>query len=54
MDQSIVFSVFLIFTGAAILATAALYARQSVLVAYIILGMLIGPSGLGLIEDVKL
>lgn len=54
MDQSIVFSVFLIFTGAAILATAALYARQSVLVAYIILGMLIGPSGLSLIEDVKL
>ena len=53
MDQSIVFSVFLIFTGAAILATAALYARQSVLVAYIVLGMLIGPSGLGLIEDVK-
>jgi Kef-type K+ transport system membrane component KefB len=54
LDQSIVFSVFLIFTGAAILATAALYARQSVLVAYIILGMLIGPSGLGLIKDVKL
>ena len=54
MDQSIVFSVFLIFTGAAILATAALYARQSVLVAYIVLGMLIGPSGLSLIEDVKL
>ena len=54
MDQSIVFSVFLIFTGAAILATAALYARQSVLVAYIVLGMLIGPSGLSLIEDVSL
>jgi len=54
LDQSIVFSVFLIFTGAAILATAALYARQSVLVAYIILGMLIGPSGLSLIKDVEL
>jgi len=54
LDQSIVFSVFLIFTGAAILATAALYARQSVLVAYIILGMLIGPSGLSLINDVEL
>ena len=54
MNQSIVFSVFLIFTGAAILATAALYARQSVLVAYIVLGVLIGPSGLSLIEDVKL
>jgi len=54
LDQSIVFSVFVIFTGAAILATAALYARQSVLVAYIILGIIIGPSGLTLIEDVKL
>ena len=54
MDHSIVFSVFVIFTGAAILATAALYARQSVLVAYIILGIVIGPSGLTLIEDVNL
>jgi Kef-type K+ transport system membrane component KefB len=54
LDQSFVFSVFLIFSGAAVLATAALYARQSVLVAYIVLGMLIGPSGLSLIEDVEL
>ncbi|TCK17241.1 transporter (CPA2 family) [Thiogranum longum] len=54
MDQSIVFSVFLIFTGAAVLATAALYARQSMLVAYILLGMLIGPSALGLVNDVEL
>ena len=54
MDQSIVFSVFLIFTGAAALATAALYARQSLIVAYIFLGMLFGPSALGLIRDVAL
>ncbi|HFD80900.1 MAG TPA: cation:proton antiporter [Gammaproteobacteria bacterium] len=54
MDQSIVFSVFLIFTGAAALATAALYARQSILVAYILLGMAIGPSALGLVRDVSL
>jgi Kef-type K+ transport system membrane component KefB len=54
MDQSIVFSVFLIFTGAAILATVALYARQSVLVAYIVLGIIIGPSALGLVGDVSL
>jgi Kef-type K+ transport system membrane component KefB len=54
LDQSIVFSVFLIFTGAAILATVALYARQSVLVAYIVLGIIIGPSGLGLVGDVSL
>ena len=54
MEHSIVFSVFLIFTGAAVLATAALYARQSVLVAYIILGMLLGPSALGMVKDVAL
>ena len=54
MEHSIVFSVFLIFTGAAVLATVALYARQSVLVAYILLGMAMGPSALGLVEDVAL
>lgn len=54
MDQSIVFSVFLIFTGAATLATAALYARQSLIVAYIFLGMAFGPSALGLIKDIAL
>jgi Kef-type K+ transport system membrane component KefB len=54
LDQSIVFSVFLIFTGAAVLATLALYTRQSMLVAYILLGMAIGPSSLGLVKDVQL
>jgi len=54
LDHSIVFSVFLIFTGAAVLATIALYARQSMLVAYIVLGMAIGPYALGLVEDVEL
>jgi len=54
LDQSILFSIFLIFTGAAVLATVALYARQSVIVAYILLGMAIGPSSLGLVGDVTL
>ena len=54
MDQSILFSIFLIFTGAAVLATVALYARQSVIVAYILLGIAIGPSSLGLVGDVTL
>lgn len=53
-EHSIVFSVFLIFTGAAVLATLALYARQSVLVAYILLGMLLGPHSLRLVRDVEL
>ena len=47
----IVFSIFLIFTGAAVFAGAALYLRQSMLVAYIALGCLVGPWGLGLVTD---
>ena len=43
--KQVVFSIFLIFTGAAVLATLALYARQSLLVAYILLGVLFGPWG---------
>ncbi len=47
----IVFSIFLIFTGAAVFASAALYLRQSMLVAYIALGCLAGPWGIGLVTD---
>jgi Kef-type K+ transport system membrane component KefB len=47
----IVFSLFLIFSGAALLATLALYARQALPVAYIVLGILIGPSGLKILND---
>jgi len=47
----IVFTIFLVFTGAAVLATLSLYARQSLLVAYIVLGVLLGPWGLGLTGD---
>lgn len=43
--EPIIFTIFLIFTGAAILGTLALYARQSLLVVYILLGILLGPSG---------
>lgn len=51
MHNDIIFSLFLIFSGAAILATFALFSRQSLLVAYIILGALLGPSGAALITD---
>ncbi len=54
MQNSIEFSIFLIFAGAAVLATLALYARQAMLVAYIILGILLGPSGLALVSDTEL
>ena len=49
--ESILFTIFLIFTGAAIVAGLALFARQSMLVAYIALGALVGPWGLGLVDD---
>ncbi len=54
MEQSLVFSFFLIFTGAAVLASAALYTRQPLLVAYIVLGALIGPYGLQMVNDTQL
>jgi Kef-type K+ transport system membrane component KefB len=50
-DDPVVFTIFLIFTGAAMLATVALYARQALLVSYILLGICIGPWGAGLVPD---
>jgi len=47
----IITTIFLIFTGAAVLATAALYARQTLLVAYIAIGLILGQSGFNLIAD---
>ena len=51
LGESIFFTIFLIFTGAAIVASLAMYARQPMLLAYIALGVLVGPWGLGLIGD---
>ncbi len=53
-EQSIVFYIFVIFTGAAVLATLALYARQALPVAYIVLGGLLGPWGFALVDDAAL
>ena len=53
-DQSILFILFLIFSGAAIFATLALAIRQSLIIAYIGLGLLIGPWGMNIISDVDL
>lgn len=53
-EHSIIYSIFLIFSGAALLATVALYARQSLLVSYIVLGIAVGPSGFGLVTDLAL
>jgi len=49
--EAVIFSLFLIFAGAAVIATAALFTRQSLLVGYILLGMLLGPYGLSLISQ---
>jgi Kef-type K+ transport system membrane component KefB len=45
------FSIFAIFVGAAALATVALMTRQAIIVAYIVVGFVLGPGGTGLITD---
>lgn len=52
--DSVVFSFFLIFTGASLLATLSLYFRQPILIAYILLGGLLGPYGLSWVSDTAL
>ncbi|MBI5782854.1 MAG: cation:proton antiporter [Gammaproteobacteria bacterium] len=53
-SESLLFVVFLIFTGAAVFATLALYARQALIVSYIVLGVVMGPSLLGWVTDASL
>ena len=48
------FSFFLIFTGAAIFASVALYTRQPLIIAYIALGAVIGPYGMSMVADLSL
>lgn len=52
-DGAVYYTIFLIFGGAAVLSTLVLYTRQSLLVAYILLGALLGPWGLQLIPDLS-
>jgi Kef-type K+ transport system membrane component KefB len=51
---SVTFSFFLIFTGAAVFASVALYTRQPLIIAYIALGACIGPYGMSLVTDLNL
>lgn len=53
-EHSIFTSFFLIFSGAAVLASVALYTRQPLLVAYIVLGALLGPYGFAAVSDTEL
>ncbi len=50
-NGAVYYTIFLIFGGAAVLSTVVLYTRQSLLVAYILLGAVLGPWGLKLVSD---
>ena len=50
-EHNVIFAIFLIFSGAAVLSTLSLITRQSMLVAYIVLGIILGPWGLGLFAN---
>ena len=52
--HDLVFSFFLIFTGALLLAPIALYTKPPIIIAYIALGAIVGPYGLSLIEAPQL
>lgn len=52
--EIIQYSVFLIYFGAAVLATIALFTRQVLPVVYIVLGAIIGPGGFGFLPDLAL
>ena len=54
MYAGIIESFFVIFTGAAALAAVALYTRQPLIVAYILIGCAFGPHGLELVADDRL
>ena len=51
VGDPLLFSFFLIFTLAAVLATLALFTRQPLVVAYIAIGIILGPSVTSLISD---
>ena len=54
MDSGITFTFAVIFLGAAVLSSLALYARQPIIIAYIALGVALGPYGAGLVSDTNL
>ena len=53
MLDHIILQFVLIYAGAALFATLFLYLRQPIILAYIVLGMFVGPKGLGLINDAE-
>src|SRR3990167_8644156 len=53
-DSSVFYTIFLIFAGAAFFSTLVLYTRQSLLVAYILLGAVLGPWGFKWVPDLEI
>ena len=53
MEHSLFFSFFIIFSGAAILATLSLYTHQPIIIAYVALGIIAGPSVMGWVNDAQ-
>ena len=47
MGDAITLTFALIFLGAAVLSSLALYLRQPIIIAYMALGVALGPSGFG-------
>ena len=54
METGITFTFAAIFLGAAVLSSIALYAKQPIIIAYIALGVALGPYGLGVVSDMDL
>ncbi|HBI22523.1 MAG TPA: sodium:proton antiporter [Legionella sp.] len=50
-ENAVFYTIFLIFAGAAVFSTLVLYTKQSLLVAYILLGVALGPWGLRWVSD---
>lgn len=53
-DGGVFYTIFLIFAGAAFFSTLVLYTKQSLLVAYILLGAVLGPWGLKWVPDLEI
>jgi len=53
MLEHVIFQFAVIFAGAALFATVFLYLKQPIILAYIVLGIFVGPKGLGLINDAE-
>ena len=53
MLEHVIFQFVVIFAGAALFATLFLYLKQPIILAYIVLGIFIGPKGLELINDAE-